>query len=114
MPSPAHTTAACVLCGETAATVLFEKHGWPHVRCDGCGLVSLRPLPTGAELAAHHEASYAAGAYGAFADAEPVRAAIARDRLARLQPLAPPGPWLDVGASTGTFVAEAIAAGLDA
>ncbi len=104
----------CVLCGGRDAERLFVKNGWPHVRCRSCGLVSLRPLPTEAELAAHHERSYADGAYADFAAAEPVRDAVAADRLARLRPLAPAGPWLDVGASAGAFVAAAVAAGLDA
>jgi SAM-dependent methyltransferase len=67
-----------------------------------------------AQLVAHHESSYRDGRYAGFAAAETVRAAIARDRLTRLAPLAPAGPWLDVGASTGAFVAAARAAGIDA
>jgi len=105
---------ACVLCGRAEADLLFSKHGWPHVRCRGCGLVSLRPLPSEDQLAQHHERSYAAGAYAAFAAADAVRRAVARDRLRHLLPRAPLGPWLDIGASSGAFVAEALAAGLDA
>lgn len=107
-------SSPCVLCGGRHATLLFRKGGWAHVRCRACGLVSLDPLPSEAELAAHHERSYAEGAYAAFAAAAPVRAAVARDRLARLRPLARPGPWLDVGASAGEFVAAVRAAGIDA
>lgn len=104
---------ACALCGGTAARHLFDKGGRAHVRCEGCGLVALRPMPTPAELVVHHEESYRGGRYAGFASAVSVRTAIARDRMRRLRPLAPPGPWLDVGASTGAFVAEAVAAGLD-
>jgi 2-polyprenyl-3-methyl-5-hydroxy-6-metoxy-1,4-benzoquinol methylase len=118
LPGPAAraaaTAEACRLCGGTEATRLFTKAGWSFVRCAGCGLVSLAPLPTAAELAAHHEASYAEGRYATFAAAEDIRGAIARDRLALLRPLAPAGPWLDVGCSTGAFLRAATDAGLDA
>jgi SAM-dependent methyltransferase len=106
--------AACALCGSRRAEPVFEKGGWRFVRCADCGLVSLDPLPTPAALAAHHEASYRDGTYATFAAADGVRAAIARRRLALVRPAAPAGPWLDVGASTGAFVAAARAAGLDA
>jgi predicted TPR repeat methyltransferase len=59
------------------------------------------------QLQRHHDASYAAGAYAVYAGAEHIRAAIARHRLATVRELAPDGPWLDVGCSTGSFMAEA-------
>lgn len=105
---------ACVVCGEVRADLLFVKRGWPHVRCRGCGLVALRPKPTAAQLAAHHDASYAEGQYAEYAAAVKLREAIARDRLRRLRPLAPAGPWLDVGAGTGAFVAAALESGVEA
>lgn len=108
------TPGGCVLCGARRPVRRFEKSGFAFVACGGCGLVSLDPLPTPAALAAHHEASYRAGAYSGFAAAEDVRTAIAEDRLARLRPLAPVGRWLDVGCSTGAFVAAAVRAGLAA
>lgn len=102
----------CALCGADHGRKLFDKSGWSFVECRGCGLVSLDPLPTPVALAAHHEASYRDGGYAGFAAADAVRAGIAEDRLARLRPLAPAGRWLDVGCSTGAFVAVAAAAGL--
>jgi 2-polyprenyl-3-methyl-5-hydroxy-6-metoxy-1,4-benzoquinol methylase len=110
MPSP----DACPLCGGAQDVPEFAKSGWRFVRCRGCGLVSLRPLPTPAAVAAHHDASYRDGRYAAFAAADAVRAAIARRRLELVRPDATDGPWLDVGCSTGAFVAEAASAGLDA
>jgi len=77
-------------------------------------MVSLDPLPSAADIAAHHERSHHDGIYAAFAAAEDARGAVARRRLALLRPLAPPGSWLDVGCSTGAFVAAAVAAGLAA
>jgi 2-polyprenyl-3-methyl-5-hydroxy-6-metoxy-1,4-benzoquinol methylase len=106
--------AACVLCGGTRRRRRFEKSGWDFVACGDCGLVSLDPLPTAVELAAHHEASYRDGGYAGFAAADAERTAIAEDRLARLRSLVPGGRWLDVGCSTGAFVAAAVHAGLAA
>ena len=116
MTAHAGVTAApsCALCGGAQRAVVFEKRGWEFMRCGGCGLVSLHPMPTVAELAAHHERSYRDGAYATFAAADHVRTMIARRRLAAVRQLAPAGPWLDIGCSTGSFVAEAVAVGLDA
>jgi len=91
----------------------FTKRGWRFVRCTRCGLVSLAPIPDPAAIGDHHEASYRDGRYAAFAAADEIRAGIARDRLARVRPLAPDGPWLDVGCSTGAFLAVAAGGGLD-
>jgi SAM-dependent methyltransferase len=103
---------ACVVCGGREARPLFVKQAWTFARCRGCGLVSLHPRPTPAAIVAHHDASYRDGRYAAFATAETVRAAIARRRLALVRPLAPEGPWLDVGCSTGTLLAEGARAGV--
>jgi 2-polyprenyl-3-methyl-5-hydroxy-6-metoxy-1,4-benzoquinol methylase len=105
--------SVCVLCGGTERVARFAKGGWTFVRCTGCGLVAIDPLPTRDELARHHDASYADGRYADFAAAEAIRTAIAEHRLAAVRGLAPAGPWLDVGASTGSFVTVAAAAGLD-
>ncbi|HEY8515481.1 MAG TPA: class I SAM-dependent methyltransferase [Candidatus Binatia bacterium] len=105
---------ACVLCGARAFSRLFEKRGWAFVRCTSCGLVSLDPLPSPEEIAAHHERSYTDGGYATFAAADEIRRGIARDRLERARRAAPPGPWLDVGCSTGAFVAAAVESGIDA
>src|SRR5262249_27363527 len=104
----------CRLCGAHEAAPRFEKSGWGFVACRVCGLVALDPMPTAEALAAHHETSYRDGGYAGFAAADAVRSAIAEDRLARLRPLAPAGRWLDVGCSTGAFVAAAVHARLAA
>ena len=115
--SAARATAspvACRLCGDSRARALFVKRGWTFVRCEGCGLVSLHPLPTPDDAASHYESSYRDGSYATFAAADDIRDEIARHRLAVLRSLAGTGPWLDVGCSTGAFIAAATAAGLDA
>src|SRR5262249_22259806 len=105
MPAPA-SPPACALCGGGEVVRLFEKGERAFVRCGGCGLVALRPVPTATELAAHHEASYRPGRYAVFAAADTTRPAIARHRLTELRPIVPSGPWLDVGCSTGALLAE--------
>jgi len=110
----AEAHAACVLCGASDAGALFDKGGYTFVRCNRCGLVSLRPIPTPAQVKAHHEESYAHGSYATFAAADTIRSAIAAYRVQIVRPLAPPGPWLDIGCSTGAFPAEAVRAGVDA
>jgi len=92
---------------------VFEKGGWDFLRCGGCGLVSISPLPTLEEIERHHDESYSDGGYATFAAAATVRTAIASSRLDTIEPIAPDGPWLDVGCSTGAFVAEVAARGLD-
>src|SRR5262245_1430889 len=114
MTVAARAAPVCVLCGGPQRLV-FRKRGWDFVRCGACGLVSLAPLPTLAALDAHYDTSYTSGTYGTvFAAAEAVRTAIARRRLEMVRSTLPPGRWLDVGASTGSFVALAAAAGMAA
>lgn len=110
---PTEPSHACALCGGVAHEPVFQKNDWTFARCRDCGLVALDPLPTAAQLAAHHEASYVDGGYAAFADAELVRNAIARHRFRKVVSYAGAGPWLDVGCSTGAFVAAAAENGRD-
>jgi 2-polyprenyl-3-methyl-5-hydroxy-6-metoxy-1,4-benzoquinol methylase len=103
----------CALCGAHDLRPLFAKRGWTFVRCAGCSLVALRPLPSPAEHERHTEASYAHGAYAVFAAADTIRTAIATHRFGIVRRLASAGPWLDVGCSSGAFVAVAAEAGID-
>jgi SAM-dependent methyltransferase len=92
----------------------FEKQGYRFVRCAGCTLVRLDPLPDQEALVAFYDESYRSGIYATFASAEAVRMATAAARIAALLPHVPPGPWLDVGCSTGSSLHAAAAVGLDA
>src|SRR5262249_23498349 len=44
----------CPICEEERRTYLFVIHGLPVARCPGCGLVSLSPMPSHAELPAFY------------------------------------------------------------
>ncbi|HWP65478.1 MAG TPA: class I SAM-dependent methyltransferase [Candidatus Limnocylindria bacterium] len=92
----------------------FEKQGYRFVRCATCTLVRLDPLPEQEALTAFYDESYRSGAYATFASAEAVRMATATARLAMVRPFVPPGPWLDVGCSTGSSLRAAAAHGIDA
>lgn len=104
----------CAACGGTAFRARFEKQGYRFVACGTCTLMRLDPLPSQETLTAFYDASYRTGAYNTFASADAVRMATAVARLAAVAPLAPAGPWLDVGCSTGSSLKAAAARGLDA
>ena len=114
VPPATPTRRTCRLCAATGARLRFTKGGKDFLRCDACGFVWLDPLPTVAELEAHYRWTYAEGPYTVFAAAEDVRSLIARERLAAVRAALGAGPCLDVGASTGAFVAAARADGIDA
>ena len=103
----------CILCGASEHRLLFHKHGYGFTRCESCSLVRLDPVPDEATLAEVYEQSYRDGAYAVFARAGDVRSATASARIAVIAPVAPPGPWLDVGCSTGPFLQAAGDAGIE-
>lgn len=104
----------CALCGGRSHVRLFHKQGYDFTRCTGCSLVRLDPLPTEEALAEIYERSYRDGLYAMFAKANDVRAATAEARVAAIAPLAPDGPWLDVGCSTGALLDAVVARGIAA
>jgi SAM-dependent methyltransferase len=109
----AREDGACALCGSKESRVRFVKLARRFVRCEGCGLVWVDPMPTREALAAYYDSAYE-GRYALFADATEIRRLIAAHRLERIRgahdgPIS--GRWLDVGCSTGDFVEVAGAAG---
>jgi 2-polyprenyl-3-methyl-5-hydroxy-6-metoxy-1,4-benzoquinol methylase len=107
-------TARCLLCGGTDARALFEKGGKTFVRCRGCGLEWLDPMPTSDEIDAYYEWAYREGIYAPYAAADDIRRLIAEHRFATVRPMARPGRWLDVGCATGHFLETAARAGMEA
>lgn len=104
----------CALCGGSRFTRLFHKQGYDFTRCADCSLVRLDPMPTPEALAEIYERSYRDGLYAMFARADDVRSATARARVAAIAPLAPAGPWLDVGCSTGALLRAVGERGIEA
>jgi SAM-dependent methyltransferase len=101
----------CIVCGSDDSRIRFEKQGRDFLECRDCGLVWIHPLPTRAEVDARYRSAYSSGEYASFADAHETRDLISEHRLERVLEVARPGRWLDVGCSTGSFVAAAVSAG---
>lgn len=109
------TPQICSLCQRTDPEYLFTKLGRRFLRCRECGLVWIDPLPGPEELARFYAHAYEEGSYVSFVEAEEVRRWISEYRLKEVRPLARPGRWLDVGCSSGDFLAACAAhEGLDA
>ena len=111
MPAAA-PTIACNACGATDSTALIVKDGFRVVRCSRCSLVFVGNPPDQDFLSKHysfeagyHEELKTNAASVAFHDAE------ARRNLARLDRHRQGGLLLDIGCSTGLFLAKARAAG---
>jgi SAM-dependent methyltransferase len=104
----------CLLCNATDARPLFVKGGKTFLRCRGCGLEWLDPMPTPEEINRYYEWAYREGIYAPYAEAGEIRRLIAEHRLGVIRPLARAGRWLDVGCATGHFVEAAAATGMAA
>ncbi|MFN7750980.1 MAG: class I SAM-dependent methyltransferase [Pseudomonadota bacterium] len=113
-PVPGESLVArdpCVLCGESAATVLSlrDRDGAPlrTVACSGCGLVRTDPMPDAAQIDEFYSKRYRLDYKQAYAPSRRhlLRAGrVALDRLSRLPVLAPGARRaLDVGAGGGEF-----------
>lgn len=103
---------ACNLCGAIESTLLVVKDGFRIVRCRHCSLVFVGNPPDQNFLSQHysfeagyHEELKSNPASVKFHDAE------ARRNLARLSGYRQGGTLLDIGCSTGLFLAKAGAAG---
>jgi SAM-dependent methyltransferase len=107
-------TDGCLLCHGRDRRRLFEKGGKTFLRCRGCGLEWLEPMPTPEEIGRYYEWAYREGIYAPYAEAGDIRRLIAEHRLAVVAPLARPGRWLEVGCATGQFLEAATRAGMQA
>ncbi|MCP3958808.1 MAG: class I SAM-dependent methyltransferase [bacterium] len=103
----------CPICDGESRSVQWSKDGFDYARCDGCGLVSLEPLPTEPDSGSLYSEGYfregASGGYVDYAGDEATHRRNARDRC-RLLPSSA-GALLDVGCAVGFFLDEARRAG---
>ena len=105
----------CNVCGSASREAVWTKDGYRLVRCRSCGLLYIENPPSSEELRAHY--SFAAGYHkGLAADGADVvvHADEARANLSVLNQNAQSGRLLDIGCSTGLFLAVALQAGWDA
>jgi SAM-dependent methyltransferase len=113
--------AACGLCGETAADLLFEAENcrqrvtdlkFPVRRCRSCGLAYTSPRPAAGEMGAFYRGAYYAQ------DRAPGAARLndlfARERVRAARRVAPRGRALDVGCGAGVFLEHLLGEGFDA
>lgn len=93
----------CDLCGDEDHTVLFVKEGFPHVRCNRCGLVFVNP-----RSAAHLE-SQRTGGTGAMGEEAltPSQLRRLRKELDGLETFRRLNRILEVGPGRGWFLEEA-------
>ena len=103
----------CIICGQTDTRKLFDKGGRDFIRCGGCGLVRVDPLPTHQENKHYYDETYREW-YSTFHRATDIRRLIAEHRMDEVESFARPGHWLDVGCAAGQFVALARERGIDA
>lgn len=109
--TPVKTAVACDLCGDAGTQLLQRgvrnRKDLDVLRCSGCGLVRLSPLPSEAELKAYYADSYREAHEPGLAPEGAYRAELpeARARVERLRPLlGPQSSVLELGASSGAFV----------
>lgn len=105
--------APCIICGQRETQKLFEKGGRDFIRCNGCGLIRVDPLPTPDENKHYYDETYREW-YSTFHRATDIRRLIAEHRMDEVAAFARPGHWLDVGCAAGQFVALARERGIDA
>ena len=113
-------SAACALCGASAATpVLVARDrtcgvpgNYQVVRCNECGLLRTDPRPTRDTIRRYYPPEYVA--YHRQVNTSPRPASGWRDRrVAVMPPTAPPGRLLEVGTSFGAFLHQCKRAGWD-
>jgi SAM-dependent methyltransferase len=103
----------CVACAAATTEPWATLGEHEYVRCTGCGLVRLDPMPTAADAALLYDDTYfTASAHRGYADYladEPIHRRNARRHLRRLHRLGavPPGHLIEVGAAAGFLLDEA-------
>jgi SAM-dependent methyltransferase len=105
------TSLTCPVCDSRTWQESYARLAWRFVRCTGCGLVRLDPLPTEAELVAHYARRAAAGGNYDLARAanRDANLGTAVDLLAKVAPRT--GVVLDVGCFDGKLLELAAARG---
>jgi len=115
MPAPGNGRAyRCNFCGHDACDVLYD--GLDVVRCQRCGLISLRAMPSREEAQQTYEKEYSAGESfnQYYTRLEVVRKEDARLRLRWLRQFVTGRELLDVGAGMGYYVQAALELGWQA
>jgi SAM-dependent methyltransferase len=102
----------CAICGGNSARKLFEKNGYPLIRCQQCGVIFVPKSAFGESISMYYEEGYFTGdaeatGYPDYREDESLLRRNFANRLTYLEEIRPPGRILDVGAAYGYFLDEA-------
>ncbi len=102
----ARSGRACALCGSHMRPA-WRRRNVPILRCQGCGLLAVDPLPTTEELRRTYDKPYFDGAheYLPYASDERLRRQHFERLLGIVERYTDGGQLLDVGCATGLFLA---------
>jgi len=103
----------CPICGVPAAPAQRVPPA-VYYGCPVCETLFQHPMPTIAAMKAYVEREYASGVYNDYVSAAQLKSLTFARRARRIAQRAPGKRLLDVGASCGFFVEEALKAGFDA
>ena len=112
--SPSQSTrVACPICGVTSKPA--ERVGdATYYGCPVCETLFQYPMPTIEAVRAYLDSEYTSGVYNDYVAAAKLKSLTFRTRIKDIRARTGVGKLLDVGASCGFFVEEAVAAGYDA
>jgi 2-polyprenyl-3-methyl-5-hydroxy-6-metoxy-1,4-benzoquinol methylase len=115
--SSANGAPVCPICrGQARLHCRKTSSGYTgtYYRCLRCDTIFLDPMPTSEAMQAYVNQEYADGAYAANVKARHLKEATFSARARQIYARQPGGRLLDVGASAGFFVEQAVARGFDA
>ncbi|MGD0050322.1 MAG: class I SAM-dependent methyltransferase [Vulcanimicrobiaceae bacterium] len=107
------TTVACPICG-VPAKVAQRVPPAVYYGCPVCETLFQHPMPTIDQMRSYVEAEYARGVYNSYVAASDLKALTFATRAQRIAKRVNGGRLLDVGASAGFFVEQALLVGFDA
>jgi 2-polyprenyl-3-methyl-5-hydroxy-6-metoxy-1,4-benzoquinol methylase len=109
----ASARVSCPICGVTST--LAERVGSAnYYACPVCETLFQHPMPSIDQMRAYVDSEYASGVYSDYVAAAKLKSMTFRSRVQAIQRHVSSGRLLDVGASCGFFVEEALRAGFDA
>ena len=104
----------CPACGAESVRFLFRKDRYDYALCSVCGLVHVNPRPSAEELAAiydHYGSGYFTSPRKLAIDFSPLKY---EKEMAFFLRYSVPGPTLDIGCATGSFLAALQEQGMQA
>jgi SAM-dependent methyltransferase len=113
LATEARTGVACPICG-VASSPAQRVPPAVYYGCPVCETLFQHPMPTSQQMHEYVESEYASGVYNSYVGAANLKAMTFAARASAIAKRARGGRLLDVGASAGFFVEQALSAGFDA